>query len=83
VKEQTLKMGQTRSPETLVTYQKTTPGKNPKDFIQQTFSYHPFYKYIRAIKDFFDGSGNASLMQEDLRIFWISGLNASTQVQVL
>jgi hypothetical protein len=27
-------MGQTSSPETLVSYQKTTPGKNPKDFIQ-------------------------------------------------
>jgi hypothetical protein len=27
-------MGQSSSPDTLVSYQKTTPGKNPKDFIQ-------------------------------------------------
>jgi hypothetical protein len=30
----TLKMGQTSSPETLISYQKTTPGKNPEDLIQ-------------------------------------------------
>jgi hypothetical protein len=30
---ETLKMGQTSSTETLVSYQKTTPGKNSKDFI--------------------------------------------------
>jgi hypothetical protein len=28
-------MGQTSGPETLVSYQKTMPGKNPKDFTQQ------------------------------------------------
>jgi hypothetical protein len=31
----TLMMGQKSSPETLVSYQKTKPGKNPKDFIEQ------------------------------------------------
>jgi hypothetical protein len=31
----TLKMGQTSGPETLVIHQKTTPGKNPEDFMQQ------------------------------------------------
>ena len=30
----TLKMGQTSDPETLVIYQKTTPGNNPEDFMQ-------------------------------------------------
>jgi hypothetical protein len=28
-------MGHTSSPETLVSYQKMTPCKNPKDFVQQ------------------------------------------------
>jgi hypothetical protein len=28
-------MGQTSDPETLVIYQKTTPGKNPEDFKQK------------------------------------------------
>jgi hypothetical protein len=30
----TLKMGQTSGPETLVIHQKTKPGKNPEDFMQ-------------------------------------------------
>jgi hypothetical protein len=31
---ETLKIGQTSSTETLVSYQKMTPGKNPKNFLQ-------------------------------------------------
>jgi hypothetical protein len=37
---ETLMIGQTTSPETLVSYQKTKPGKNSKDFIQQDITLH-------------------------------------------
>jgi hypothetical protein len=32
-------MGKTSSPETMVSHQKTTPDKNPKDFIQNVTIY--------------------------------------------